>query len=241
VHYLTDPTTAPRLDALILPGSKSTVADLRWLRHVGWEDYLVRHLRAQGWVIGVCGGYQMLGHYILDPHGVESDTTETVGLGLLDVTTCFDTEKITAHVQGTEVATSLPIRGYEIHAGWVTRQQDARPFFRLSQRNTDTIDEIEGAQSCDGHILGTAIHGVFDNNQFRRGIINRIRTAKGLSMLETSVSVDTPVRRVREYDRFADVLEANADVARIAALVGCERIYARRASSVRSWEEARRR
>lgn len=227
VHYLTDPTTTPRLDVLILPGSKSTVADLQWLRRAGWEDYLTRHLRAGGWVIGVCGGYQMLGHRILDPQGVESDATETVGLGFLDITTCFDTEKITAQVQGYELSTKLPILGYEIHAGRVTRQKSAQSLFRLSQRHTDTVDELEGAQSIDGHILGTAIHGVFDNSQFRRDVIDRIRTAKGLASLATAASVDTTVRRIQEYDRFADVLEANTNIVRIAALAGCEQVYSR--------------
>ena len=225
VHYLTDPAAAPRLDMLILPGSKSTVADLRWLRHTGWEDYLVRHLRTQGWVIGVCGGYQMLGHRILDPKGVESDTTETVGLGLLDVTTCFNMKKVTAHVEGHELSTKLLILGYEIHAGRVMRQQSARPLFHLSRRNTETVDELEGAQSVDGHVLGTAIHGVFDNSQFRRDVIDRIRTAKGLASLAATASVDITVRRMQEYDRFADVLKANTDIVRIAALVGCEQVY----------------
>ncbi|HJY81550.1 MAG TPA: cobyric acid synthase [Candidatus Binatia bacterium] len=227
VHYLTDPATAPRLDMLILPGSKSTVADLRWLRQAGWEDYLVRHLRARGWVIGVCGGYQMLGHRILDPQGVESDTGEIVGLGLLDVTTCFDAEKITAQVQGYELSTKLPIFGYEIHAGRVTRQKSAQPLFRLSQRNSHAVDELEGAQSTDGRIVGTAIHGVFESSQFRRGMVDCVRTAKGLASLVAAASVDPAVRRIQEYDRFANVLEANADVARIAALVGCDGSYCR--------------
>ena len=169
----------------------------------------------------------MLGQHILDPQGVESDITETVGLGLLDITTCFDTKKITAQVQGNKLSTKLPISGYEIHAGRVTRQQSAQPLFRLSQRNTDILDEFEGAQSTDGYILGTAIHGVFDSSQFRRDVIDRIRIAKGLASLATTASVDTTVRRVQEYDRFADVLEANTDIVRIAALVGCEQVYTR--------------
>jgi adenosylcobyric acid synthase len=135
VHYLSDPTTAPPLDVLCLPGSKSTVADLQWLRRVGWEDLLIRHVRAGGWVVGICGGYQMLSQYILDPHHVESAAAETIGLGLLDVVTSFAREKITANVEGAVLGSRLPVSGYEIHAGRVTRQDAALPLLRLTTRD----------------------------------------------------------------------------------------------------------
>jgi adenosylcobyric acid synthase len=121
VHYLSDPAQAPELDVLMLPGSKNTVADLRWLRQAGWENYLARHLRRGAWVVGICGGYQMLGRRIVDRHGVESQVPEVTGLGLLEVETSFETGKVTARVSASHLASGLALSGYEIHAGRVIR------------------------------------------------------------------------------------------------------------------------
>src|ERR1700722_8373108 len=120
VHYLSDPATAPRLDVLIIPGTKSTVADLKWLRRAGWEDFLVRHRRAGGSIVGICGGYQMLGRRIIDNDRIESDTAETIGLGLLEIETNFESEKITDRIRAIHLATGLPVAGYEIYSGRVS-------------------------------------------------------------------------------------------------------------------------
>src|ERR1700722_14195706 len=120
VPYLSDPATAPRLDVLIIPGTKSTVADLKWLRRTGWEDFLVRHRRAGGSIVGICGGYQMLGRRIIDNDRIESDTAETIGLGLLEIETNFESEKITDRIRAIHLATGLPVAGYEIYSGRVS-------------------------------------------------------------------------------------------------------------------------
>ncbi|MGH8009966.1 MAG: cobyric acid synthase, partial [Candidatus Binatia bacterium] len=223
VHYLSDPGSASHLDVVCLPGSKSTVADLQWLRRAGWEDSLIRHVQSGGWVVGICGGYQMLGQSILDPQHVESTTTETIGLGLLEVITTFEQEKITAQVAGNMLGSGLPVSGYEIHAGRVKRQESALPLLRLTMRNGHTLSELEGAQSPDGQVWGTSIHGVFDSASWRRQFLNRVRTKKGHAPLFATPAPDALAHRLQEYDRFADVLEANTDFARIAALVGFEK------------------
>jgi adenosylcobyric acid synthase len=227
VHYVSDPESIPHLDVAYLPGSKSTVADLQWLRNAGWENYLTRHVRDGRWVVGICGGYQMLGQYILDPLHVESTTAETPGLGLLDVVTTFALEKITAQVEGDTLGSGLPVSGYEIHSGRVTRQDIALPLLRLTMRNGEPIGELEGAQSSDGQVWGTSIHGVFDSALWRRQFINRVRTRKGLAPLSSTAVPDALTQRIQEYDRFADVLEANTDIVRIAALAGCAQVYRR--------------
>jgi len=219
VHYVSDPESAPHLDVVCLPGSKSTVADLQWLRRAGWENYLTRHVRDGGWVVGICGGYQMLGQYILDSQHVESAAAETVGLGLLDVVTTFAREKITAQVEGAGLGSGPPISGYEIHAGCVTRQGAALPLLRLTIRNGQTINELEGAQSPEGQIWGTAIHGLFDNALWRRQFLDRVRGGKGLTPLVATAALDALTHRLREYDRFADVIEAQVDIARLRALI----------------------
>lgn len=107
LHYLSDPAAAPNIDVLILPGTKNTVADLGWLRAVGWEDFLVRHRRGGGWVVEICGGYQMLGQRIVDNERIESDRPETVALGLLAIETIFQPAKITERVGAVHLATGL--------------------------------------------------------------------------------------------------------------------------------------
>ena len=126
LHYLTEPSAAPDLDILLLPGTKNTTGDLKWLRQAGWENYLARHRQRGGWVVGVCGGYQMLGRRIIDAYGVESSVAETAGLGLLDLETIFEPEKITARVAASHLASGLPVAGYEIHAGRAIRGNGAK-------------------------------------------------------------------------------------------------------------------
>ncbi|MBI3245844.1 MAG: cobyric acid synthase [Deltaproteobacteria bacterium] len=220
VHYVSDPENAPHFDVVCLPGSKSTVADLQWLRRTGWETSLIRQVRDGGWLIGICGGYQMLGQYILDPLHIESTTSETLGLGLLDVVTTFAREKVTARVEGIALGSGLPVSGYEIHAGHVTRQDTALPLLRLTMRNGQSANELEGAQSPEGRIWGTAMHGVFDCAPWRRQFIERVRGGKGLAPLLAAAAPDALAQRIQEYDRFADALEANANIVRIAALIG---------------------
>jgi adenosylcobyric acid synthase len=219
VCYLSDPAAAPPLDVVCLPGSKSTVADLRWVRRVGWEDAIVRHLRDGGWVVGICGGYQMLGQRISDPRRVESETVETVGLGLLDVVTTFESEKVTARVSGQDLTSGLSISGYEIHAGRVARRDSARPLFRLTARNGRSVDELEGAQSTDGRVWGTAVHGVFDRAPWRRHFLDRVRAGKGLAPLAAVTAPEAVTQRLREYDRLADVVQAHVNLARLTSFV----------------------
>ncbi len=220
VHYLSDPGMAPHLDVLILPGTKSTVADLKWLRAAGWEDLLARHRRAGGWVLGICGGYQMLGRRIVDADGIESDTRETVGLGLLEIDTNFQTEKVTDQVRAIHLPTSLPISGYEIYSGRIAGIAASRALFRLTHRDSSAVNELEGVRSDDGRVIGTSIHGIFDSAGFRRNFLDEVRTSKGLATLESTGREDTDANRRTAFDRIADALEACVDISRIAALAG---------------------
>src|SRR5580704_400177 len=220
VHYLSDPGIAPHLDVLIIPGTKSTVADLNWLRRIGWEDFLVRHRRAGGWTIGICGGYQMLGRRIVDPEGVESETPETIGLGLLDIETSFQAEKITDRIRAIHLPTNLQISGYEIHSGRITGIPESRALFRFTHRDTGAVDEFEGIRSDDARVIGTSIHGVFDSADFRRNFLDEIRTSKGLAPLESAERVDTDANRCAAFDRIADALEDCVELSQIATLAG---------------------
>lgn len=222
VRYLSDPASAPEVDVLILPGSKTTVADLKWLRGAGWEDYLVRCLRRGGFVLGICGGYQMLGRRIVDRDHVESDEAETVGLGLLDIETIFAPEKITDRITAVHLPTGLSIEGYEIHSGRIAGVTAASALFRVGSRGRSTVQDFDGAQSADGRVIGTSIHGIFDAPAFRRSFVDTVRKSKGLDPLAQSErSASTPDHGAA-FDRLADMLETHVDMRRIAALVGLD-------------------
>ena len=218
VHYLSDPGMAPRLDVLIIPGSKNTVADLKWLRASGWENFLVRHRRAGGWVLGICGGYQMLGRRVIDADRVESDTVETIGLGLLEIETTFQAEKITDRIRAIHIPTKLPVSGYEIHSGRITAVAASQALFRLTHRDSNAVNELEGVRSDDGRVIGTSIHGMFDSAGFRRSFLDEIRTSKGLAALKSAAQDDADANRRTAFDRIADALEECVDMSQIAAL-----------------------
>jgi adenosylcobyric acid synthase len=222
VHYLTDPAAAPNMDVLILPGTKNTVADLGWLRATGWEDFLVRHRRGGGWVVGVCGGYQMLGQFIVDNEKIESDRPETVALGLLEIETIFQPGKVTDRVRGVHLPTGLLVSGYEIHAGRVAGITASSAVFKIIERDGIDADDFEGAHSEDGRVIGTSIHGLFDAAGFRRVFIDTVRESKGLLAVGLSVPDDADANRRTAFDRVANVLEEHVDMSRVAALAGLE-------------------
>jgi adenosylcobyric acid synthase len=220
LHYLRDPLSAPRLDVLIVPGTKNTVADLAWLRAAGWENFLARHRHHGGWVLGVCGGYQMLGERVLDDQRIESDQPQTIALGLLAIDTTFQPEKITARVGAIHLPTGLAIKGYEIHAGRVTGVSSSDALFKIVERDGVAAEDFEGTYEADGRVLGTSIHGLFDTAEFRRSFIDAIRQGKGLTPLGLSRPNHADNEHRARFDRIADLLEAHVDMARVAALAG---------------------
>jgi adenosylcobyric acid synthase len=222
VHYLSDPVAALNIDVLILPGTKNTVADLGWFRAAGWEDFLVRHRRGRRWVVGVCGGYQMLGQRIVDKDRIESDRAETVALGLLEIETIFQPQKITERVGAVHLLTGLPVSGYEIHAGRVTGITGSGAVFRIIERDGVAVHDFDGARSEDGRVLGTSIHGLFDSAGFRRNFIDTVRESRGFAALGLSGPDDPKGNRRTAFDRVADVLQEHVDMSRVAALAGVD-------------------
>ncbi len=147
-------------DLVILPGSKSTIGDLAFFRAQGWDIDLQAHLRRGGHVLGLCGGYQMLGRVIHDPEGVEGPAGRMEGLGLLDVETVLTADKITAPVSARDLQTGQNVTGYEIHLGRTTGPDCTRPVLDIGGR-------LDGAKSADGRISGTYVHGLFGSDDFR--------------------------------------------------------------------------
>ena len=149
---------------IILPGTKSTIGDLKRLRENGWDAQIHAHVKRGGHVIGICGGYQMLGQKISDPEHIDGDTTDADGLGLLQMETVMKAEKTLGQVQGTAVAYDVPVDGYEIHCGVSHGPDCARPFALIDGRS-------DGAVSADGRIFGTYLHGLFASENFRAKLL----------------------------------------------------------------------
>jgi len=192
VRFVRAGEAIPSADLIILPGSKNTRGDLAWLHAQGWPDAIARHLRYGGKVIGVCGGFQMLGTVVRDPHGVEGSVGETPGLGLLDLVTTMTQEKQLCQVSGSCAFedSGARVEGYEIHMGESEGAVLALPAFRIEGRP-------EGARSPDGQILGTYLHGLFDHPDACTALL---RWAGARS----EHRVDTAALREASLDRIAD-------------------------------------
>ena len=179
----------PACDLLIIPGSKNTRADLAWLLEQGWGDYLARHLRYGGKVIGICGGFQMLGTGVADPHGVEGAAGVSSGLGLLQMHTELTREKRLAQVTGQCAFDDAAVAGYEIHMGVSSGAALGRPAFLIDGRP-------EGARSEDDQILGSYLHGMFDAPQACAALLR-------WAGLHSAAVVDTAQLREESLDRIA--------------------------------------
>ena len=192
-------TPLPRdADVIVLLGTKSTLGDLAFLRSEGWDHDVIAHVRSGGRVIGLCGGYQMLGRWVRDPDGVDGPAGEAPGLGLLDVETVMRGEKSVHPVAGTCARSGAPLSGYEIHMGTTTGPDTARPFARL-ERGPD------GAVSADGRVEGSYVHGLFAGDGFRARWLESVRGgASSAFAYESAVE--------RALDELADGLEAALDV-----------------------------
>jgi len=237
VYSLRD-TDIEHADLVIIPGSKNTVQDLNFLRESGIEASIKRAEKNGIPIAGVCGGYQMLGKKIYDPHGVESKQAEVNGLGLLDIETILEKTKVTAQVEATIIVQSSPdkdirwqapfgvqggdtniLKGYEIHMGRTTGDTG---LFRIRRNVSDSElrtmnSELVVDGSRKGSVWGTYIHGIFDNDRFRQGIINGLRVKRGLAPAEDVV--DFTKARDAALDKWAEVLRENIDMRFIQELI----------------------
>lgn len=157
-------------DLVLLPGSKSTVGDLAFFREQGWDVDLQAHVRRGGHALGICGGYQMLGKTISDPDGIEGAAGTVDGLGLLDVDTVLTADKKLIEANGKHLLTGASVSGYEIHIGRTSGTDCGRPYLHL--RDAEGRPKLDGAQSADGRVAGTYLHGLFTDDAFRKAYLN---------------------------------------------------------------------
>ena len=186
----------PVADLVILPGSKATIADLKFFREQGWDIDLLAHARRGGQILGVCGGYQMLGKRVSDPHGMEGPAGEIEGLGLLDVATVLTAEKTLREVEGDCLVNGAPFQGYEMHVGETKGPDCARPLLRFAD------GRLDGAISADGRVAGAYVHGLFADDRQRAAWLAPLGAA---SEIAYGATVETTL------DALADHCEAHLD------------------------------
>ena len=226
VRFVDHPADLTGADLVILPGSKSTASDLAWLRQTGLGDAIVARASAREPLIGICGGCQMLGEVIDDPHGVEAGG-RVAGLGVLPLATRFGRDKRTAQVRARAAAPSLltggatlagVVTGYEIHMGAVEPTRPCPAAFTLVTRNGELADARDGAIAGYGAIVGTMLHGVFDNDALRAALLDALRARRGLPAPPPRA---LPTREAT-YDRLADAVRDNVDLALLWRLARSE-------------------
>ena len=209
LRYVGPGQAPPPADLIVLPGSKAVRDDLAWLRGNGWEAVLQRHLRYGGKLLGICGGLQMLGRQIHDPHGIEGPAGSSAGLGLLDLETTLEPEKQLRRVGGElhlDGATAA-VDGYEIHCGISRGTALDQPLLQLAD------GRIDGTLSADGRIAATYLHGLFDT---AAACTTLLRWAG----LADAQAVDRASLRERALDRLADAVEQHLDLAALQKLLG---------------------
>ena len=224
LYYVGTPRELGTPDLILLPGSKNTTEDLLYIREVGLEDAIRARVTEGTPLFGICGGYQMLGRVVRDPLHTESEHDETAGFGYLPIETSFAATKrlrqVTASADlpflGARIAgTGLP--GYEIHMGETRFMEDVDRPFRIVSAAGTAVDLPDGAVSADGLVVGTYIHGVFDDDDFRRALLNRLRVRRGRE--ELSVQYRYRAEKERAYDRLAETVRTSLDMEKLREIV----------------------
>lgn len=232
LRYVDSTENLRRPDLVIIPGTKTTIPDLAWMNQRGLTDAVRTLHRGGSAVIGVCGGYQMLGRSISDPDRIESPTAEMEGLGLLPTATVFQGVKETHRVKGSVIkaagllsgAAGLTVRGYEIHMGRTFGEGVTAPF-RIEDRADVSVTEADaqdGAIDAVGAVMGTYIHGLFHNGELRSAILKELAHRKGVTLpAGTDLDMD------REFDRLADWVRSSLDMDLVYRVAGLNRDYYR--------------
>jgi len=214
LSYIRRPEDLSGNTVVILPGTKNTIHDLLWLKQQGFESALREHVAAGNTLIGICGGYQMLGTHIADPFGVETNLKKAQGLGFLNSVTTLQQEKTLTSVRGFCNITCinknqkkpLPVEGYEIHMGKTETSSPVHPAFFLKDRNSfDDSLHPDGALHISGKVWGTYLHGLFENDEFRYHFLQAHGRSK-CARLNYRDSIE------KMYDKLADIIENNVNV-----------------------------
>ncbi len=197
-------------DLVLLCGSKATIADMNYLVEMGWDTDIKAHVRRGGHVIGLCGGYQMLGNNISDPHGVEGRAERIDGLGLLDITTTLEGDKTVSICAGRDSRNALPLNGYEIHMGQTKGADCSRPLVIIDKE--DGVSVPDGAISASGLVYGTYMHGLFANDEWRQSYFASMGKQVGTIAFDDAIET--------ELNALADHLASHMNMAQFSKIAG---------------------
>lgn len=214
-HYLTKPRCLDGYDLLILPGSKNVRSDLQWLIDAGWYDEIMNYRNTGKPLLGICGGYQMLGLIIDDPDGIEGQPGQTKGLGLLEVETKLHPEKITAQTSGYWIGfESINIIGYEIHMGQTKPVGRGKPVMMLRSRNEFDVNITDGWQTDNEKIQGVYLHGLFDEPVFRKVYLSLLKSEIS-DLADKQSNTFLPEFREKQYNLLAKHFQKYTDIEQI--------------------------
>ncbi len=227
VRFVDDTLNIGDPDMVILPGSKNTIEDLQFVRRSGLENEIIRLSKDGKIIFGVCGGYQMLGIHISDPHRTESNLLEINGIGLLNINTIFKEQKVTTQVSGKVVGDSVVakgsedslIEGYEIHMGITEYMEGCKTYLKITKILDNDADEVGGVSNEAGNVMGTYIHGIFDNLGFTNGLINDLRRKKGLKSIDGKAKSFKEYKE-EQYNHLADILRNSLNMDMIYNILG---------------------
>lgn len=220
VRYVRSPVQAGHPDLLILPGTKNTIGDMQFMKEMGWNQYLQSFHKEGGLILGVCGGFQMLGTRLSDPDHIESPTEEIEGLGFIQATTVMEHGKITRRRTRVTLSSSifeqgLEVNGYEIHSG---RTQFEKEYPLLFQPANGDCPSTLGLCNEEGNVIGTYLHGFLDNDPIREGFLNYIRERKNLPQPEETFNYRE--FRSRQLDRLADLVAQSINMSEVKRIIG---------------------
>ncbi|MBV9125226.1 MAG: cobyric acid synthase [Planctomycetes bacterium] len=225
LRYVREPGQLHRPDLIVVPGTRTTVRALEWLRSSGWDQTLRCARSPEGpYILGLCGGYQLLGRTIEDPQGVEAPAARVEGLGLLEVETRFEARKTLYRVEAEVTAPhglcpGCPILGYEVHHGVSRRRPGVSAWLRLRRQPGGEVVE-DGAVSPDGRVCGTYVHGLFDDARFGRALAAALRRRRGLAPLKEEDWLSRREFWAGRYDRLSGWLRTHCDLRPVAAALG---------------------
>lgn len=214
-------------DMIIIPGSKNSIGDMLFLKETGF-DLAIKNASDKGtWIMGICGGYQLLGKMIFDPQKTESDLIELAGLGLLDITTLFNNEKITSQVEGIVIEDEGLLKGckgekfygYEIHMGLTEFGTERVNPFCIENRFGEETKISDGVLNSDRKVLGTYIHGIFDADSLRRKLLNNLRIEKGWEAIKGS-NTNYKLEKEKAFNELADVVRKSFKMDEVYKIMG---------------------
>jgi adenosylcobyric acid synthase len=220
LRYLEQRDSLAGLDLLILPGTKNTISDLLYLKETGLFGQIQTYAREGGRVVGICGGYQILGQEVRDPLGVEGDPRMEVGLGLLPLITTMAGAKTTTQVEARSADRTAygVLSAYEIHMGVTEPQGEGQPAFEIISRNHEPLQVADGWVSPDRRVWGTYLHGLYDNDGFRRAFLQELREERQVSPM-ASAEMSYKNFQEAQLDRLADLLRRHLDMAHIKRMI----------------------